>query len=130
MNTIELARELGRAIQAEESYKNVTLAGEAIDADAELTALIAQFAQKRDLISETTEKTELEKLDTELTELYSKIMENPKMITFEEAKHEFGHLMDRVLAIVTKSADGEDPATAEPDHHDCHGDCCSCHDCD
>lgn len=130
MNTIELARELGRAIQAEESYKNVTLAGEAIDADTALTTLIAEFAQKRDLIAETTDKDALEKLDTELTELYSKIMENPKMLAFEEAKHEFGHLMDRVLAIVTKSADGEDPATAEPDHHDCHGDCCSCHDCD
>lgn len=130
MNTIELARQLGHAIQSEESYKNVVIAGDAIDADADLTALIAEFAQKRELIEMATEKEALEKLDTELTELYSKIMENPKMVAFEEAKHQFGHLMDRVIAIVTKSADGEDPDTAEPDHHDCHGDCCSCHDCD
>lgn len=129
MTTIELARELGHAIQNEESYKAVTAAGDAIDADVELTALIAEFSEKRESISETTEQSKLEEIDKQLEELYKKIMENPKMIAFEQAKHQFGHLMDRILAIVTKSADGEDPDTAEPDEG-CHGDCCSCHDCD
>ncbi len=129
MNTIELARQLGHAIQAEDCYKNVVAAGDAIDADPALTALIAEFSAKRESISETTEQAKLEELDKELETLYEAIMSNPKMIAFEEAKHEFGHLMDRVLAIVTKSADGENPDTAEPDEHHCHGDCCDCHDC-
>ncbi|MBR3996322.1 MAG: YlbF family regulator [Clostridia bacterium] len=127
MNTIELARQLGHAIQEEESYKAVTLAGDAIDADPELTALIAKFSEKRDSIAGITDTDKLDSIDKELEELYGKIMSNPKMKAFEEAKHEFGHLMDRVLAIVAKSADGENPDTAEPDEH-CHGDCCSCHD--
>jgi len=125
MNTIELARQLGHAIQQEEAYKAVTLAGDAIDADTELTALIEEFGKKRESISETTDTAALESIDKELEELYNKIMSNPKMVAFEKAKHEFGHLMDRVIAIVTKSADGEDPDTAEPDEG-CHGDCCSC----
>lgn len=126
MNTIELARQLGHAIQEEESYKAVTAAGDAIDADTELTALIEEFSAKRESISETTDQTVLENIDKELEELYNKIMSNPKMIAFEQAKHEFNHLMERVVAIVTKSADGADPDTAEPDEG-CHGDCCSCH---
>ncbi len=130
MNTIDLARQLGHAIQEEESYKAVTAAGDAIDADVELTTLIAEFSKKRDSISGTDDSAKLETIDKELEALYSKIMSNPKMAAFEQAKHEFGHLMDRVLAIVTKSADGEDPDTAEPDEHHCHGDCSSCHDCE
>ena len=125
MNTIELARALGHAIQNEESYKKVVAAGDAVDADTELTALIENFGTKRDTINDTTDETELEKINGELETLYTQIMENPKMVAFEEAKHEFTHMMDRVIAIITKSADGEDPDTAEPDH--CHGDCCSCH---
>lgn len=128
MNTIELARQLGHAIQQEESYKALNAAGDAIDADAELTALIAKFSEKRDSISETTDNEKLESIDKELEELYNKIMTNPKMAAFDEAKHMFGHLMDRIIAIITKSADGENPDTAEPDEH-CHGDCCSCDDC-
>lgn len=130
MNIIDLARQLGHAIQEEESYKAVTAAGDAIDADVELTALIAKFSEKRDSISETDDTAKLEAIDKELEGLYNDIMSNPKMAAFEEAKHEFGHLMDRILAIVTKSADGENPDTAEPDEHNCHGDCCSCHECD
>ncbi len=129
MNTIELARQLGHAIQAEESYKTVELAAAAVDADTDLTALIAEFSKKRESIGETTDPAKLEELDKELETLYGTIMSHKKMIAFEEAKHEFGHLMDRVLAIVAKSADGENPDTAEPDEHHCHGDCCDCHDC-
>lgn len=127
MNCIELARALGHAIQEEESYKAVTMAGDAIDADKELTEMITQFSTKRESISETTDTAELEKIDKELEELYNQIMSHPKMQAFEQAKHEFSHIMDRIIAIVSKSADGEDPDTAEPDEP-CHGDCCSCGD--
>ena len=51
-----------------------------------------------------------------------------KMKAFEEAKDEFSELMTRISAIISKSADGEDPDTAEPDH-DCGGDCCTCGHC-
>ncbi len=125
MNTIELARALGHAIQNEECYKAVVAAGDAVDADKELVALIESFGTKRDTINDTTDEAALEKINSELEALYTQIMENPKMRAFEEAKHEFSHLMERVMAIVTKSADGENPDTAEPD--ECHGNCCSCH---
>lgn len=125
MNTIELARALGHAIQNEESYKTVVMAGDAVDADKELVAQIEEFGKKRDTIADTTDDAALAKINSELEELYTQIMENPKMVAFEQAKHEFSHLMERIIAIITKSADGENPDTAEPD--ECHGDCCSCH---
>ncbi len=126
MDVIELARQLGHAIQNEPAYKAVTAAGDAVDADTDLTDLIGEFSDKRELIADTTDQAKLDELDKELEALYNKIMTSPKMQAFEEAKHEFGHLMERILAIVTKSADGEDPDTAEPDE-ECDGDCCSCH---
>lgn len=128
MTTIELARQLGHAIQNEESYKAVTEAGNAIDSDSELTGLIGAFAQKRDSITDNTDQSTLEALDKELESLYQQIMSHPKMQAFEEAKKNFSVLMDRILAIVTKSADGEDPDTEEPDQK-CSGDCCTCGQC-
>ena len=126
MDTIALARQLGHAIQEEEAYKNAVAAGDAVDADTELTARIAAFGEKRDRLAETTDKDKLDELDRELETLYNLIMDDPKMRAFEAAKHEFSELMERVMAIIGKSADGEDPDTAEPDR--CTDDCCSCHD--
>ncbi len=125
MNTIELARQLGHAIQAEECYKKIDVASAAIDADEELTGLIAKFGQLRDSVDENTDEATYEKIGKELESLYNTIMSNEKMVAFEEAKEEFGVMMDRITAIITKSANGEDPDTAEPDEG-CDGDCCSC----
>ena len=99
MNTIELAIQLGHSLQNEESYKTLKAAGEAIDADKDLTALIAEFAAKRDSITETTDNEKLESIDKELEELYSKIMSNPKMKAFNEAEHVFGHLMEKIIGM-------------------------------
>ena len=129
MNTIELAIQLGHSLQKEESYKTLKAAGEAIDADAELTALIAEFAAKRDSITETTDNEKLESIDKELEALYGRIMSNPKMVAFNEAEHVFGHLMEKIMSIITKAADGVDPDTAEADAH-CHDGCCSCGTCE
>lgn len=124
MTTIELARQLGHAIQTEESYKKIDLCSAAIDSDEELTGLIAKFTNLRESF-EGKDEAESEKIAKELQELYDTIMQNEKMVAFEEAKEDFNALMDRIMAIITKSANGEDPDTAEPDEH-CHGDCCSC----
>ena len=128
MNTIELARQLGKAIQAEESYKNLDVCSAAIDEDTELTGLITKFTNLRESF-EGKDESECEKIAKELQELYDVITGNAKMIAFEEAKDDFGALMDRIMAIITKSANGEDPETAEPDEP-CHDECCSCHDHD
>lgn len=128
MTTIELARQLGHAIQSEECYKAVTAARDAVDNDKELMETIRTFSEKRDSISEDADQATLEVLDKELGELYDSIMNHPKMKAFEEAKDEFSELMTRISAIISKSADGEDPDTAEPDH-DCGGDCCTCGHC-
>lgn len=125
MNAIELARQLGHAIQAEESYKKIDEASAAVDADKELTGLIAEFGELRDSVNENSDEATVEKVGAELEILYNRIMSHEKMVAFEAAKEEFGVMMDRITAIITKSANGEDPDTAEPDE-ECHGDCCDC----
>ncbi len=56
MDTITLARELGRAIQQEESYINLKNVQAQADADAELQKLIGEFNTKRMGINEEASK--------------------------------------------------------------------------
>ena len=58
MDVITLARELGRAIQKEESYIRLHEVQAVADADAELQDLIGQFNLKRLAINEEAGKKE------------------------------------------------------------------------
>ena len=78
MDTITLARELGRAIQQEESYKKLHEVQAQADADAELQALIGEFNLKRMNINQEASKKDrdqdkLTTLNKEMREVYSKI---------------------------------------------------------
>ena len=91
MDVITLARELGRAIQQEESYKKLHEVQAQADADAELQALIGEFNLKRMNINQEASKKDrdqekLTTLNKEMREVYSKIMSNENMIAYNEAK--------------------------------------------
>ena len=84
MDVITLARELGRAIQQEESYKKLHEVQAQADADAELQALIGEFNLKRMNINQEASKKDrdqekLTTLNKEMREVYSKIMSNENM---------------------------------------------------
>lgn len=62
MDIIEKARELGRLIQEEESYKKLQDAQKSADADMELQRLIGEFNLKRMSINnEASKKREIRK---------------------------------------------------------------------
>lgn len=62
MNIIEKARELGRLIQEEDSYKKLQDAQKNADADMELQRLIGEFNLKRMSINnEASKKREIRK---------------------------------------------------------------------
>ena len=101
MDTITLARELGRAIQQEESYINLKNVQAQADADADLQKLIGEFNEKRMAINEEASKKErdqqkLSTLNREMREVYSKIMSNENMIAYNEAKEAFDKISNRV----------------------------------
>lgn len=134
MNIIEKARELGRLIQEEDSYKKLQDAQKNADADMELQRLIGEFNLKRMSINNEASKKErdqekLSKLNTEMREAYSQIMSNENMIAYNDAKAAFDVVANRVLAIVQQSAEGADPETADYSQSSCSGSCATCGGC-
>ena len=134
MDIIALARELGKAIQQEESYIKLHEVQDKADADTELQSLIGEFNLKRMSINNEASKKErdqdkLSQLNTEMREVYSKIMSNENMISYNSAKEEFDAVANRVLAIVQQSAEGADPDTADYSQSSCSGSCETCGGC-
>lgn len=132
MDIIELSRELGRKIQQEDSYKAMQTATEAADKDEALQALIGEFNLQKlqlneKLSAEDRDEDKIKELNAQMRSTYAEIMSNPAMIAVNEAKTKFDEVMQRVFAIVSNSANGEDPDTT--DYHACSGSCSTCGGC-
>lgn len=134
MDIITQARELGKAIQKEETYIKLQEVQTKADADTELQQLIGEFNLKRMAINNEASKTErdqdkLTELNNEMREVYSKIMSNENMLAYNDAKDAFDMIANRVLAIIQQSAEGADPETADLTQSSCSGSCESCGGC-
>ncbi len=133
MDVIAIARQLGHAIQEQEEYKTIQSAKTAADSDESLQALITEFNIKRVAINAEACKSDrdeeaLKKLNAEMRSAYSDIMRNENMKAYNDAKQAFDRLVQRVVAIVQQSADGEDPDTTDFSE-DCTHDCSTCGGC-
>ncbi|MDD6225503.1 MAG: YlbF family regulator [bacterium] len=133
MDIIEMARELGKMIQKEESYINLHKAQEKADADMDLQQLIGEFNLKRLAINNEASKADndqekMQALNQEMRAVYAKIMQNENMIAYNDAKDAFDALYNRVSAIITNSANGEDPKTTDVTSG-CTGSCSTCGGC-
>ncbi len=132
MDIIELSRELGRKIQQEEAYVAMQEANKAVEADEALQALIGEFNLLKLKLNEKLTAAErdeeaIKEVNTQMRTLYADIMVNPSMIKLNESKTAFDAVMNRVFAIVSNSANGEDPNTT--DYHACTGSCSTCGGC-
>lgn len=130
---IKMTRELGRAIQNEDFYQNLQNAKAAADADESLQAMISDFNLKRVAINAEACKSDrnedtLRTLNEEMRTVYSQIMNNENMAAYNNAKQDFDHSIQRILAIISQSADGEDPDTTDYDDS-CTHDCSTCGGC-
>ncbi len=135
MGTIEMARELGKAIQQDERYKAYHNAKKANDSDEALQELIGEFNLKRLELNQEMSKAEkdnekLSRLDNEIKSLYGNIMANESMAAFTKAKNDMDDLLSQINMVITMSANGEDPATCPTEMpHSCSGSCSSCSGC-
>lgn len=134
MDTIKIARELGKAIQQDESFLKLVLAQQANDEDAELQKLIGDFNLKRvDLNTEISkddkDQDKITSLNDELRELYAKVMGNANMNAYNDAKGKVDELVEFVMQILRGSVNGEDPETIEKQAAGCSGGCDSCSGC-
>ena len=104
MDTISMARELGKLIQADERYAAYFKAKETNDKDSELQKLISDFTMKR-------------------------YEPNPNMMAFNAAKNAMDGMLAEINNIITASANGEDPETCPSQPAGCSGSCSTCGGC-
>ena len=135
MTVIEMARELGKKIQQEESYVALMNAQKAVEEDDELQEKIAEFNMKRYELTQEITKPErddkkIEELDKVVHELYEVATNHEKLVAYNDAQDEFNEMFEYVLHIIQMSATGDDPDTIErPEQGGCSGDCSSCGGC-
>ena len=118
MDVIELARELGKAIQQDERFLAMQIARQNSDNDDELQQLIGEFNLKRMAINNEAAKDDrdeakLQQLNSELRETYAKVMQNKNMNAYNEAKELMDNMLKRINAIISISAEGGDPEIAD-----------------
>ena len=137
MNTLDIARQLGAAIQQDERYIKFKDASAASDTDTELQNKIGEFNTMRMNLSAELHKEESERnsekmvaLESDIKTLYDEIMAMPNMIAYNDAKEGLGALIDSVQFIISIAANGGDPMTC-PDHapSGCGGSCSTCGGC-
>lgn len=136
MDVIKATRELGKAIQNDDRYKDYIAAKEANDKDEGLQQLIGEFNLKRENLqlelSKPEDKQDREKVqryNRELQESYEKVMSNPNMANFAIVKNALDSLLQQVQGIIDLCCNGEDPDTCEFNTSACTHDCSTCGGC-
>lgn len=131
---IELSREIGKKIQDEEAYIALRVAQQNCDDDKALQNLIGDFNLKRMAIGNESGKADkddlkIQAINAEMRECYEKIMANENMKNYNNAKQEIDAITQRVVSIITQSAEGGDPNTVDYTPSCAGGDCSGCSGC-
>lgn len=134
MDTISMARELGKLIQADPRYSEYIKAKEKNDKDDELQKLINDFTAKRyelnmEMSKPDKDAEKLKELDGVIKNIYGEIMVNPSMAAFNTAKNAMDLMLSEINNIITASANGEDPETCPAQPAGCSGSCSECGGC-
>lgn len=132
MDIIEMTRELGKALQADDRYTAYMLAKQANDNDTVLQALINGFENMRLQLNEELAKDDkdtdrIKELDEGIKSNYKQIMSNKNMIVFTAAQNSLESLVNNMNQIITMCANGENPDTCQPSS--CTGSCATCGGC-
>ena len=134
MNVLELARQLGHAIQQDDRYIAYTLAKQANDEDEALQNLIQAFELKRmelqmALGKEEKDQEAIAQLNDVVKEIYQRIMQSPRMMVYNAAKQGYDQLQNEVNTIISMSLNGADPDQIDPETAGCTGSCSTCGGC-
>lgn len=133
-NIIKSVRELGKAIQADETFKAYIEAKTEADNDETLQNAIGEFNLVKMQINEEAQKEDkdeakLQELNVQLRKSYADIIANEKMQKYNNANQLYSGLINKVYAILEMCCNGEDPVTCEPEEHSCSGSCSTCGGC-
>ncbi len=133
MDAIQAARELGKAIQADERYIAIAKASQKTQADQGLQDMIASFNKTRadlnaELQKEEKDTIQIRELDSQLKSQYQTILTNENMKELNDVKGDFEQMIAFINQIVSGSAQGQDPDTIQF-QESCSGSCGSCSGC-
>ncbi|HNW04404.1 MAG TPA: YlbF family regulator [Oscillospiraceae bacterium] len=135
MDLIEMARELGKKLQEEETYLRLRTAQQAVEDDGQLQDRISEFNLQRAALGQeaTKERRDQEKinaLDKKVRDLYDELMEDAKLAAYNDAQDEFNEGYGFLMHILQMSAAGEDPmAVTKESMEQCGGECGDCGSC-
>ncbi len=130
---VEMAKDLGYAIQQDDRFVKAQMAQAAADEDEALQGLIGEFNLKRmaigtEMTKEERDEEKLAALDADLREIYEKIMSNPNMIAYNAVKVDLDAVLKQINTVIMMAAQGQDPETAL-EESSCSGDCSGCAGC-
>ncbi len=132
---IELARELGSAMQRNEIYLDYKIKQQNVECDENLQQMMKEFNLKKseinaEIAKEDASQSIVDKLNEEINKLYQSIMQNETMLVYTEAKQKFESILRGITLIINRAALGEDPKTIDPEESEaCSGSCQSCSGC-
>ena len=133
-DVIQIARELGAALQEDERYKALVQARKVNDEDEELQNLIGEFNMimlkaQQEAEKEDKDEAKMQVYNQQYMDAYKKIMDNENMHAYQSAQSELEAVVNTVNGIIAMSLNGEDPMTCDPDAQNCTHDCSTCGGC-
>ena len=111
MDIIEMARELGAALQRSDEYTAYNVAKNAADSDAELQGMIGDFNLKKLSLNAEVQKEEkdpakLAALNEEVRSIYARIMAHPTMMAYNTTKEELDRILNFIQQIIVQRQRG------------------------
>ena len=129
-NIDKLTRELGAAIQLAPQYARFVAAKEANEADdsqnekmKQVELIRLQYQNEAQKGAEADE-ARMESYSDQFRVLHEQIMASERMQEYQTAARAMDELLKRVTGIIAGCAQGQDPATYEPEQSGCGGGGC------
>ena len=124
----ELAAELGKTLKEDARIIALDTAREAVEADADVAALMTEYEVQQNAIHEEAMKEDrsedvLNAIQDRIEAIYNKITESKSYKALEAAQNEVNALMEAVNNTITFNITGEEPSACT---HDC-STCGGCH---
>ncbi len=132
---LNLAREIGAAIQRSDEYINYRMSEQQVECSKELQSTIEKFNSKKaeinaELSKENADQKKMDELNAEIGGLYREITNNETMKKFNESKQIFDGMLAKISYLISECAKGEDPYKVEiSDEENCTGSCATCGGC-
>lgn len=128
MDILEMAKELGKAIENSKEFENLRNAEQIQANDEKAQALIGEYNLKRMNImkkaqAENLTQEDFDKIQTEMADEFDKLMQYDVIKNFIDAKEAFDSMYVQVQNIIDFYANGEKQAGG------CSGNCSSCGGC-